>query len=148
MLWQQALAKYEYAMRVDEDVCMQSFGVGNPFEEMARKNLVYAYGVETKEEHMETVETMTPWVKAYQSEHNLAVRNVTANTIYYDNFFVSKVGFWLRDDVQRYLHDVDVSGGIYAHRWGDAPIQTTAVKMFASPSKIGHLPATYLHLSG
>ena len=41
------------------------------------------------------------------------------------------MAFHDRTDVQSFLKRVDDSHNIYNHRWGDAPIQTTAVKMFA-----------------
>eukprot|EP00966_Prymnesium_polylepis_P044072 1021606-Prymnesium_polylepis.2 len=49
--------------------------------------------------------------------------------------------------VQRFLHAIDESGGIYAHRWGDAPIQTIAIQLFASVSSVARLPTDYLHVS-
>mmetsp|Transcript_68777 Transcript_68777/g.188737 ORF Transcript_68777/g.188737 Transcript_68777/m.188737 type:complete len:133 (+) Transcript_68777:1255-1653(+) len=54
--------------------------------------------------------------------------------------FISRVDWWGSKDVQAYLAAVEENGGIYAHRWGDAPIQTTALKLFA-PSSWGQLQA-------
>ena len=34
------------------------------------------------------------------------------------------------------------------HRWGDAPIQSVALKLFADPTLVRHVRATYVHLSG
>ena len=42
---------------------------------------------------------------------------------------------------------VDASGGIYNHRWGDAPIQTAALEFYAEPSKVARLSTDYLHVS-
>ena len=40
------------------------------------------------------------------------------------------------------------SGNIYVHRWGDAPIQTTALRLFApAPVLVAHIPVDYLHVS-
>ena len=49
--------------------------------------------------------------------------------------------------VQRYLRAVETSGGIYTHRWGDAPIQTTALELLAPPTAVVRLPMDYLHVS-
>merc|ERR1719162_2250398 len=58
--WFLALERYVYAMRVDDDVCIQTFET-DPFEFMRSKDLVYSYGLQTEESHVETVETMKPW---------------------------------------------------------------------------------------
>ena len=80
--WHRALSKYDYAMRVDEDVCLQDVGAlegapiepalpKDPFALLRSKGLVYAYGVELDEQHEETVETMVPWANAYRSKLGL-----------------------------------------------------------------------------
>ena len=67
--------------------------------------------------------------------------------IYFTNFFVSRVQWWFRPEVQQYLRAVDASRGIYVHRWGDAPVQTVALELFASKSTVTRLPTDYLHVS-
>eukprot|EP00966_Prymnesium_polylepis_P025815 595203-Prymnesium_polylepis.1 len=47
--------------------------------------------------------------------------------IFFTNFFVSRVAWWDEPAVRQLLDAVNVSGGIYRHRWGDAPLQTAAV---------------------
>merc|ERR1712061_365522 len=44
-----------------------------------------------------------------------------------------------------FLSAVDRSGGIYRHRWGDAPIQTTALNIFCEPSGVVRIPMAYFH---
>eukprot|EP00966_Prymnesium_polylepis_P009345 215605-Prymnesium_polylepis.1 len=60
-------------------------------------------------------------------------------SIFFTNLFVSSVPWWFGRDVQEYLHAVEQSGNIYLHRWGDAPIQTTALQLFAPPATVGRL---------
>ena len=50
--------------------------------------------------------------------------------IFYNNFEVSKVSLWTGDKYRDYIKYVDRLGGIYEHRWGDAPIRSLAVSMF------------------
>eukprot|EP00966_Prymnesium_polylepis_P049277 1140418-Prymnesium_polylepis.3 len=49
--------------------------------------------------------------------------------------------------VQQFLSAIDRSGGVYTHRWGDAPIQSAAIELFARPSTVARLPTDYLHVS-
>jgi hypothetical protein len=54
---------------------------------------------------------------------------------------------FLCTQVQQYLTAIDAAGGIYTHRWGDAPIQTTALALFAPTPSVVRIPTDYLHVS-
>ena len=144
MLWFRALREYEYAMRVDEDVCIMRLpGLGAA---LAAK---YAFGLDTVESHLETVATFGPWVREYSATVGVrpTIPPVPTNRIYFTNFFISRVDFWSSAEVQGFLDAVNRSGGIYAHRWGDAPIQTAALRLYAPADSVVHLDMDYLHLS-
>ena len=145
--WFNALAKYKYAMRIDDDVCLLQLPIADPFEALANSGAVYMYGLLKEESHEETRATLTPWLKAYAREHNLAAAAVDADSIYFTNFFVSRVDFWTRPNVTEYLAAVDISRSIFTHRWGDAPLQTAALRLHAAPDAIHHLRMDYLHMS-
>jgi len=49
---------------------------------------------------------------------------------FYNNFFISKVSFWHKPEVQRFLDHIDREGVIYTLRWNDILWQSTAVQMF------------------
>ena len=75
-----------------------------------------------------------------------AARAGVVDAMFFNNVFATVVDFWRGADVRRYLAAVDATGGIYVHRWGDAPIQSAAVRLFAR----GHvaLPGVeYAHVS-
>jgi hypothetical protein len=55
---------------------------------------------------------------------------------YYNNFFITKVGFWKRPDVQAFLHYLDRIGGGYKYRWNDLITQTAAVQIFMPKEKV------------
>eukprot|EP00966_Prymnesium_polylepis_P028849 668768-Prymnesium_polylepis.1 len=62
MLWFRVLQNYEYAMRVDDDVCITRL----PAQALYAALLAdYAFGLETDELHRETVDTFGPWVQEY-----------------------------------------------------------------------------------
>ena len=131
----------------DDDVCLLQLPIADPFEALANSGAVYMYGLLKEESHEETRATLTPWLKAYAREHNLAAAAVDADSIYFTNFFVSRVDFWTRPNVTEYLAAVDISRSIFTHRWGDAPLQTAALRLHAAPEAIHHLRMDYLHMS-
>ncbi|ELU18107.1 hypothetical protein CAPTEDRAFT_167490 [Capitella teleta] len=58
------------------------------------------------------------------------------NDIFYTNFEVSKLSLWLGEGYQQYIEYISKLGGIYYHRWGDAPIKSYAVSIFVPESKV------------
>ncbi|KAL1500507.1 hypothetical protein AB1Y20_013164 [Prymnesium parvum] len=157
LLWHRALRRYEYAMRIDEDVCMQDLGSWegepqaykprDPFEMMRERGRVYAFGVETEERHEETLSTFNPWLRTHAPLHAKSDVEVDVNTIFFTNVFISNISWWARPEVQSFLEDVQKSNGIFEHRWGDAPIQTAALKLLAEKDTVAKLQSSYLHLS-
>eukprot|EP00966_Prymnesium_polylepis_P084540 1957280-Prymnesium_polylepis.1 len=67
--------------------------------------------------------------------------------IFFTNFFVSRIAWWDQPKVTSFLSDVNASGGIYRHRWGDAPIQSAALRLHANKSALIQLDMEYLHMS-
>ena len=60
--------------------------------------------------------------------------------------FCVKVAWWEREDVQRFLRAIDRSGYMHEYRWGDAPIQTAALHMFAARRPV-YTAVEYTHIS-
>lgn len=56
--------------------------------------------------------------------------------IFYNNFFITKSSFWQRPDVKAAIDAIDANGSIYYFRWGDAPLHTLLVQLFAKPEEI------------
>lgn len=147
--WHRLLSQYEYAMRVDEDVCLQQVAT-DPFVDMRARGLVYGYGRQTLERHEPTLRSMPGWVGEYAKAHALptpADPYALVQNMYFSNYFVSRVDWWSEPAVQRFLSAVQESGNIFAQRWGDAPIQTVALRLLAPPEAVGRLPTEYLHVS-
>ena len=115
MLWFQELREYEYAMRVDEDVCITR--LPHPVLDSALA-ADYAYGLETPESHFETIATFVPWVRAYLDAEGLVPTfpPLPTENMFFTNFFVSRVAWWRSPQVARFLNHVNKSGGIYVHR--------------------------------
>lgn len=62
--------------------------------------------------------------------------------MYYNNFFVSDVNFWKRDDVKDAIDKIDKTGNIFYYRYGDAPIHTILISLF-EPEKISRTVFKY-----
>ncbi|PNH09305.1 Glycolipid 2-alpha-mannosyltransferase [Tetrabaena socialis] len=83
--------------------------------------------------------------------------------VYYNNFFVTKLSFWAQPRVHKFLRYMDRIGGAYPYRrvitlshcrscvilhdrWGDALLQTAAVKTFMPKEAVHHFTDfTYQH---
>ena len=49
--------------------------------------------------------------------------------------------------MKQYIADVEKTGAIYTHSWGDAAVMTAALKLFGSPEQFTNLFADSLVLS-
>ena len=56
--------------------------------------------------------------------------------IYYNNFEISAMKLWKSEIYKQYVDYIDSLGGIYYHRWGDAPIKSIAVSLFVPSGKV------------
>ena len=63
--------------------------------------------------------------------------------IYYNNFFITKTSFWERPDVLAMIDKIDKNGSIFYFRWGDAPLQTMLVKLFAKDEEVSQCVFKY-----
>ena len=143
MIWFHALREYQYAMRVDEDVCLTRL----PQELfLSALSAAYAFGLDTVESHLETVETLSPWLAGYMAVMGAepTIPPLPTNRIYFTNFFITRVDWWHTPMVTHFLDAVNASGGIYRHRWGDAPIQTAALRLHAAPGSVQHIAVDYV----
>ncbi|NVJ47903.1 MAG: hypothetical protein HWE07_12280 [Cytophagia bacterium] len=55
---------------------------------------------------------------------------------YYNNFFITKIDFWLQSEVQSLIHHFDRTGGIYKYRWNDLIFQSAVVQTFLPGNKV------------
>ncbi|KAJ1453891.1 nucleotide-diphospho-sugar transferase [Pelagophyceae sp. CCMP2097] len=137
---------YDVIMRVDDDVFLLNTLEYDPFRVVWDSGVVYAWGATDKESHFKTEQTFQPWVRKYceyvdwgesaaaTESRCLGVADRVIEEMYFNNVFASRVAFWQQPIVKKFLLDVDESHGIYTHRWGDAPIQSAAVRLFARGS--------------
>jgi hypothetical protein len=140
----------DYYWRCDAD-CFLIKLTYDIFDWMTSNHLEYGYVVKAPEEHKATKDTLPMWVSKYVNEcaiipTALLDSNLSVPLHFYNNFHVASASFFLRPDVRHFLTSVEKSGFIYSHRWGDAPIQAYAVRLFMNSSATKHIPnLEYVH---
>ena len=71
----------------------------------------------------------------YQIINNKTIENkieINMPMMYYNNFFITNTAFWKRDDVKETINHINKSGNIFYYRYGDAPLQTIILSLFAN----------------
>jgi hypothetical protein len=133
------VGEYDYIMRLDDDSFVMSRLPFDIFEFMAINDLDYGYVHEERDSHPGTLATLPEFSRDYIRTQGISPRCQLSDLDdlhLYSNCHVTRVGFWLRPDVQGYLNAVDDSGGIYLYRWGDHIIQTHALKIFSEARRL------------
>lgn len=137
-------------MRIDDDVFALKKVDYDPFRLLWESGSDYAYGSVTRESHFHTEVTFQPWVRDYCRSVVMEERCEEIDVIesmFFDNVFAATVdGFWRSREVLDFLDRVDKSQGIYVHRWGDAPIQTAAARLYRAKTRRFPL-FDYVHFS-
>mmetsp|Transcript_38005 Transcript_38005/g.88819 ORF Transcript_38005/g.88819 Transcript_38005/m.88819 type:complete len:643 (+) Transcript_38005:206-2134(+) len=152
---------YDAFMRVDDDLFIMLQVHYDPFRHMYEKGLLYLYPVKIQECHLPTTWTMIKWVKGYCLGFDWGSRRPnpekacddlaedTMSQMIFDHMFVTRVSFWLEPDVVRFLYDMDQTAQMWNNRWGDAPVQTAALQLFAPEGSVQRLDGLmYEHTSG
>ena len=96
---------------------------------------------ETAREYVASHRIIPPDTAFWQSFFN---QNGTVK-LFYNNFEVCDVDFFLRKEVQEMSEWFIESQGIYRHRWGDAPLRYMTLAMFADPSQVLAKHFAYRH---
>ncbi|KAH8097173.1 glycosyl hydrolase [Aureococcus anophagefferens] len=159
-------------MRVDDDVLFLGAVAYDPFQWMYEAGAVYVYGTAVREDHDVTERTLGAWVFEFCAGIDWgwtkvdcgALRDDVFGRMFFNNaaagadagprrapraiVMATRTAFWFGAPRAPPLGDRP-PGSIYVHRWGDAPIQTAAVRLFAPTTAHARLPVlSYVHLSG
>ena len=127
---------FEYIWRLDEDSYIWSPIRYNIFDFMRARQLTYAYRLLSTEHELATRGTLHGFVREYalarglQSKWllercaiprmvNFSIELCGPPQVPYNNFYVSRVGFWLTPEVQDMLQHIDQTNWIYTARIGD-----------------------------
>ena len=162
-LWQViAREGYEYVMRLDEDSTILSRVPYNIFSFMRTANLDYTFRLAAWEnggfkfnvhrfvrDYLVDKKLQPVWLLdtcLNQSAAAFDEENCGPLYGFYNNWFATRLSFWLRPDVQAFLKYVDDSHVIYTRRAGDLLWQSVAVQTFMSRERVRMLRSfSYAH---
>ena len=127
----------DYIWRLDDDSFIMSDVIFDVFRYMSEHDIIYGYrGISN--DIARCVVGLWNNATRYIEQHNITTQFFKAwreNQIYYNNFEISSMKLWLSQNYKDYIDMIDQAGGIYYHRWGDAPIKSIAVTMFVPQNK-------------
>jgi len=148
-VYQQAILDgLEYVWRLDDDSVIPETISYDLFDFMRQRRLQYGY----VKIHLDSYHcTAGLWnaVKQYVKQNRIKPSYFDRwkePQIFYNNFEISALSVWMSRQYQDYVDYIDLLGGIYYYRWGDAPIKSIAVTLFL-PENATHLfsDVTYQH---
>jgi alpha 1,2-mannosyltransferase len=140
---------YEWYMRMDDDSLLHSKIEYDLFKYLYDNN--YEYGFRTYvNDHISVSNGLIEFCKKYIDQNNIKPTFIDRfikdksmwdthnyNIVgYYNNFLISKLSFWMRDDVQHFLNEFDNSGYQYTKRWNDLISQAVTIQIFMERNKI------------
>jgi alpha 1,2-mannosyltransferase len=144
-----ALKDYDYYWRVEPDVHFFCAIHYDPFRFMHANEMVYGFNMAILDDARSfaslwstTRDFMTENPDLVHPDANLGWLLDPAtglnynNCQFFSNFEIGSLKFFRENEgVRRYFDWLEEKGGFYYSRWGDAPVHTLMVSMFASPDK-------------
>ena len=77
------------------------------------------------------------WIKEnLQKPWNFNVTNGYSTCHFWTNFEINNLDFLRSEPYERYMEHLESKGGFYYERWGDAPVRSLALALFADKSRI------------
>lgn len=146
-LWQlPVIKKYDYIWRLDSHVRFLCPFTFDPFEALENSHAIYGYTIPSVEAP-HTVPTLFKTVIDYarsrgRLDHLREYWGVTPESEmpnmchFWNNFEIVKVSFTTSEEYQDYFNYIEQVGGIFYERWGDAPIRTFGVMLYARPQDV------------
>ncbi|GAM38457.1 hypothetical protein TCE0_033f09195 [Talaromyces pinophilus] len=153
-----ALDKYKYYWRVEPDVkyfCDIEYDV---FQFMAQNNKTYGFTINIYDDP-KTIPTLWPTTTAFLEEHPSYALSPDENSYYWltdsvlrpdhtkaahgystchfwSNFEIGDLDFWRSQTYRDYFDYLDQTGNFFYERWGDAPVHSVALGLFAPNEQI------------
>jgi len=128
---QQILHGLEYIWRLDDDSELLSTITYDLFAFMKSHGFQYGYIAKDMDvpQYVQYLWESARHYKKLRKFESPYFDKWTERVMFYNNFEVSALSLWTSHRYQDYINYVDLLGGIYNYRWGDAPIKTTAVTL-------------------
>lgn len=142
------LKPYRYYWRVEPDVKFFCDVTYDPFLYMEDNDKVYGFTISLIEWEA-TIPTLWSAVKEFIVEYPQYVQpNNSMNFLsdnggesynlchYWSNFEIADMDFWRGEAYQTFFDYLESKGGFYYERWGDAPVHSIAVSLFARRDQV------------
>ena len=133
--------QYEYYIRLDTDSFIQT-PLGYDIFKWAKENECW-YGYvapAVQQDNEKVVEGLWDLVNEHYPN------NIPDRWMYYTNWELGKVDWFLTSEYMALYNIIDENGGIYTKRWGDAPIKFLGVNLFMPQKHIQPVQGfTYQH---
>ena len=130
----------DFLWRFDDDSLLTKTVPHDVFQFMRDNNLLYGYIWQ----HLDNYDCVTGlWegTERYIKQNNIppnAFPEWRSPKLYYNNFEISSMALWKSQEYRSFIDYIDRLGGIYYHRWGDAPIKGIAASLFVPKHKLHH----------
>ena len=135
------VSNYEYYMRLDCDSFIEE-PIVDLFQLCKKDSLDYVCHKIQTDCHIcnqQLLETTREFMKSHDIYTSLPTVRHAGNTYinaFYNNFHVTRIGFWQNKQVSEYIDYLDKTGNMYYYRWGDGPIHTLAIQLFRGRTQI------------
>ena len=109
--------KYDYLVRIDEDVIVKKFE--KSFFEEVEKNFIFGTAKLSNESHKYTNESLpNELMQIFESDNQKFYNHLFP----YTNFYITNINFWINNDTQKILKKIADHDLQLIHRWGDLPV--------------------------
>ncbi|KAE9398864.1 glycosyltransferase family 15 protein [Gymnopus androsaceus JB14] len=142
------LQQYKWYWRVEPNVKFYCNIDNDPFKYMEENNKVYGFTIAVYEIPA-TIRSLWPAVTDFIKEHPEYIADDNAmgfisdnNGLTYNrchfwsNFEIADMDFWRGPAYSAFFDHLDLHGGFYYERWGDAPVHSIAASLFLKADQI------------
>lgn len=135
------LQGYKYYLRLDTDSYILSDLGYDIFNWASSKDLIYGYCKQAVQlDNPLVVEGLKEFSVSFADSNSFNIivhpNQIENGKMYYTNIELGDADWLKNSNYYNYYKEIDRNGGIYIHRWGDAPIKYIGINMFCDPSKI------------
>lgn len=129
------LKEYDYYLRLDNDSFIHTPLNYDLFEWAKLKECYYGYiQPAVQEDNLKVINNLWQYV------NDKYPNNIPEGRMFYTNFELGKISWFLESEYMNFYRYLDESGGIYTRRWGDAPIKFLGINLFMESKNI--IPVT------
>lgn len=122
------LDNYDYYMRLDTDSFILREVKENIFDKMKNLNAFYGFIAQAIQSDNPKVtiglrECVKEFLDTNKIKTNIDISQIRENGMFYNNFEIGKISWFKNSEYMKFYEHIKNTGGIYIHRWGDAPIR-------------------------